>query len=211
MKKSAIYLGMAALTLLSTAGGTMVHAADVGTPTKTNGTVTLQAPTQGAITLDTTKLPSTLNFGSTEIKYTADVDQIATDNVGQTPTPTTTTVEVTDNRGDNTKGWKLELGQANQFISAKGKKELDGAQFNITTSDVTNVGGVTPTDGQIKQTFSLTPGEKNAVTLLAAKKGEGDGISTMKITKYDLNVPGTSHKESDTYKSSLTWTLSDTI
>lgn len=211
MKKSAIYLGMAALTLLSTAGGTMVHAADVGTPKETSGTVTLQAPTTGGVTLDTAKLPTDLKFGSTEINYAKDVDQIATDDGKQASTPTTTTVEVTDNRADNNAGWKLQLAQDSQFTGNTSKEKLDSAQFNITTSTATNVGGVTPTGGKIDTTFTLTP-DKAAIILFATdQKGEGQGISTMKITKYDLNVPGTSHKESDTYKSSLTWTLSDTI
>lgn len=210
MKKSAIYLGMAALTLLSTAGGTMVHAADVGT--QTNGEIKLQAPTQGAITLDTTKLPANLNFGSTEIKYTADVDQIATADGAQKSAPTTTSIVVSDKRGGAV-GWKLYLKQDKQFATGTGtntdSKSLDGAQLTITTDKVTDNCGTAPDTGIINTSSTLTPGTDT--NLLTAKKDQGEGDSTMNITKYDLKVPGKSHKESDTYKSSLTWTFSDTI
>lgn len=207
MKKSVIYFGMAALSLLSVGAPTVTHAAAV--KPQTTGQVTLQAPANDAVTLDTTKLPKDLNFGSSEIQYATAIDQIATADGNQTSTPTTTDLEVTDDRGTKD-GWKLELEQAQQFTSTKKNTELTGAALKIDTSDVTNVGGTKPTGGQINQTgYVLTP--KTAVEILKADVGEGDGISTMTINKYDLNIPGNAPKESDTYTTTLTWTFSDTI
>ncbi|WP_095006939.1 WxL domain-containing protein [Enterococcus canintestini] len=209
MKKSVIYFGMAALSLLSVGAPTVTHAATVGTPSDTTGQVTLQAPATGAVTLDTTKLSDILNFGSSEIQYATAIDQIATADGDQSKEPTTTDLKVTDDRG-NTAGWKLELEQAQQFTSTKKNTALTGAALKIDTSKVTNVGGTQPTGGQINKTgCELTPGI--AVELLKANAGEGDGISTMTINKYDLNIPGKAPKESDTYTTTLTWTFSDTI
>ncbi|MDK1716939.1 WxL domain-containing protein [Dellaglioa algida] len=129
-------------------------------------------------------------------------------------------LQITDNRGTNI-GWKLSVTQNSQFNN--GKADLDGAVlkmsgqvFNSTNMDGTttptalNNGVVTPTVGK-------------SVDVVSAAKGQGMGTWTDSFGTYtdgsdkdtsmkavSLEVPGKTAKEvNTTYKTDLTWTLTD--
>lgn len=206
MKKTGIYLGMAALTLLSATGGTMVHAATGGTTSpQTTAGVTMQAPTTGALTLDTTKLPQKLDF-SAEINYDkamTDADGVATTAGGQTGP---TDVHIEDMRGTSP-GYSLKVAMSEFVLSSDNTKKLDGATMTIKPGNVQSSAANNPiTSGQQEVTLDSV----NAGTLLNVATGQGDGVADMSINKYILHVPGASKKEAASYSSTLTWTLSDT-
>lgn len=207
MTKNYVMVGMSILAGLS------LGVSAVNADTTTDGTVTLQAPTGGNgedLNLATAQLPTNLNFGATNIKYDSSIEQIATVDGDQSSAPTTTDVQVTDNRGDLTKGWKLKVKQNAQFTSTVNQAELEGAELKITTGAATNIGGDVPTGGVINaQDYVITPGVDVEVFKSAA--GEGLGISTLPINQYKLSIPGAAKKEADTYNAQLTWTFSDTL
>ena len=193
--------------------GASLGITSVSADTTTDGTVTLQAPTGGNgedLNLATNKLPTNLNFGTANIKYDQSIEQIATVDGNQASNPTTTDIQVTDNRGDLTKGWKLKVKQIAQFTSSVNQAELAGAELSINTGNVTNIGGDLPTGGVINtQDYVITPDVD--VEVFKASPGEGLGISTLPINQYKLSIPAAAKKEADTYQAQLTWTFSDTL
>lgn len=210
MKKTGIYLGMAALTLLSATGGTLAHAATGGTTQPASNTTTGSvAFNAGQLSMETNTLPQTLNFGKAEIKYDGDTTNIATADGDQAKTPVATDIKVTDARGDaSPQGWKLQIEQGAQFQD-KNQKDLKGASLQIDTGKVSNIGGTAPNTGEIEKTnVALVPNQ--VMTLLQADATKGDGLSTMQIKKYSLSVPSSSPKESGDYSSTITWSLSNT-
>lgn len=209
MKKAGIYTGLVALSLLSITGGMSAHAADTkvkdttGTLTFTQGTVN-----PGALELDAAGLPTALNFGSAAIDYTGATNLKATVDGKQASAVTTGNLKVTDERGNNV-GWKVKVNQASQFENAGKTKTLTGAVLSMTTGAIANVGGTAPTGGKASQKIDFTPG--TAEEMFVANANEGDGISQLPISQFDLSVPGTAPKAAEAFTTPITWTLSDTI
>lgn len=204
MKKTWIYTAMAAMSLLSVAGGMSVHAADTKVQ-DTTGTLTMNA---GTVMMDATGIPTDLNFGSAVIDYKGATNLKATVDGKQASAATTGYLGVTDSRGSSA-GWKVKVNQTAQFENAGKTKTLTGAKLSMTTGAITNTAGTAPTGGKAGQKVDFTPG--TAVEMFVANANEGDGINQMPITEFDLNVPATGVKAADTFTAPITWTLSDTI
>lgn len=132
-------------------------------------------------------------------------------------------LQVTDKRGTNA-GWKLSVKQEKQFND--GTADLNGAQLQMTTQKLNskNIDANNPTDPVIPNaTIATTPGSD--VQVLNAGKGQGMGTWTDSFGEYtdgsatdtsmkaiSLEVPGKTAKEiNTTYKTDLTWTLTDAI
>lgn len=213
MKKTFIFSGMVAVSLLATTAGAMkVHAADAKVQ-DTTGTVTFEAGTGGGSSIgglnldgDSKLIPADLNFGSTKIKYDSDTTLKATSDGNQSSAATTGKLKITDERG-TASGWKVKVEQTKQFQS--NGKELTGAVLSMTTGNVTNIGGTTPTGGMLNQKVELTP--NTAVDIFKANANEGDGISELSINEFGLKIPGAAPKSAGAYSTAITWTLSDTI
>lgn len=196
-----------------------------GSPTNkseydTKGTINLQAPLNGSLTLNTNDLPSSLSFDPVAIDYSQDTTLLGQVTSIAGSKSNSTKIEVTDRRGTKS-GWQLELEQIDKFKASDGTA-LDGAQLTIETDKVTNQYGTVPTSGiggtGVNTPTTLVPNQK--IVLLKAnapqttplnKSGEGDGISTMNIQKYQLIIPGLTSKKATTYSTQLEWTFSDTI
>lgn len=123
---------------------------------------------------------------------------------------------VTDKRGGE-KGWSLSVKQNGQFKSLKNNKELTGAEITFKNAEViSNSDSKAPS--VVKNSFSLTSdGTGVAENVMSANEGEGFGTwiyrfgdDKTKAESIELSVPGSTAKESDVYKTSLTWTLTDT-
>ncbi|WP_206912904.1 hypothetical protein IGL98_002953 [Enterococcus sp. DIV0840] len=123
--------------------------------------------------------------------------------------------QVTDKRGGE-KGWALSVKQNGQFKSLKNKKELTGAQITFLNGEAATVSS-SKAPSAVKDTFTLgTDGSGIAQNVMATSTGEGFGTwvyrfgdeNTMKES-IKLDVPGSTVKEADTYKTTLTWTLTD--
>lgn len=200
MKKQ-LFLTSVALVGMSTIGTTTSFAAS--TPSTTKGVLTFD---QGTLSLDPTQVPTNLNFGSSAISYNADTTQVATTDGGQASTPTTGKMHVEDLRG-NAAGWTLKVNQSQFKNSAN--TELTGTQLTLTTGQVTNVGGTAPSGGKINQAVTLNPGTETE--LLKANQTEGNGVSELPISKFEIKIPASAAKLTGEYSSTITWTLSDTI
>ncbi|MFD1901792.1 WxL domain-containing protein [Enterococcus termitis] len=174
--------------------------------------------TNGPLSLD---FASTLDFGTQLIsnknqtyfakpQYLRDKDG----NVDEA-NPVPNYAQVTDKRGGE-KGWALSVKQNGQFKSLKNQKELTGAQITFMNAESATVSS-SKAPSTVKDTFSLgTDGLGVAENVMAASTGEGFGTwvyrfgneETMKES-IKLDVPGSTVKEADTYKTTLTWTLTD--
>ena len=150
-------------------------------------------------------LPNELNFGSTAISYSKDTQLKATEDGNQSSKVTTGTVRIEDLRGTSA-GWVVKVNQT-QFKT--GSNELDGAELSLTTGQATNVGGTVPTGGQINKKVTLTPG--NEVEVFKANAGEGNGVSELPLSQFDLTVPAATKKIAGQYTTTITWTVSETI
>ncbi|PEF45192.1 cell surface protein [Bacillus cereus] len=139
--------------------------------------------------------------------------------------------QVTDNRG-TLKGWSLSVKQNGQFKSSTDGKELQGAQITFNHAVVNSI-SESAKPGTVKESFVLNPdGSGNGTNVVVAGEGEGAGTWTYHFgdqshikaaTDKDgndlgykesdsitLEVPGKSEKLADSYKTTLTWTLTDT-
>ncbi|PGZ57894.1 cell surface protein [Bacillus cereus] len=137
--------------------------------------------------------------------------------------------QVTDNRG-TLKGWSLSVKQNGQFKSATDGKELQGAQITFKDANLNSISESTK-PGTVKDTFVLNPdGTGNGTNVVVAGNGEGagtwlyrfgdashikdakdaEGNSYKESDSITLEVPGKSEKMADSYKTTLTWTLTDT-
>ncbi|WP_430608955.1 WxL domain-containing protein [Enterococcus sp. MSG3310] len=123
--------------------------------------------------------------------------------------------QITDNRGGE-KGWVLTVRQNGQFKSEKNKRDLDGAQITFMNGEVIS-NSKSNAPSTVNSTISLVPDEQGASEILmAAKNGEGFGtwiyrmgdLSSMEQS-IKLDVPGSTVKEEDSYKTSLIWELKD--
>ncbi len=124
--------------------------------------------------------------------------------------------QVTDKRGGE-KGWSLSVKQNGQFKSVKEGKELVGAEVTFKNGQVASVSN-SKIPSVVKTSFSLkNDGTGVAENIMSAAAGEGFGtwvyragdVSNM-AESIALSVPGSSVKDADTYKTTLTWTLTDT-
>ncbi|XYQ01934.1 WxL domain-containing protein [Bacillus safensis] len=123
-------------------------------------------------------------------------------------------VQVTDNRGTET-GWSLQVKQNGQFVSTSGH-ELSGAKITFTQAQINTI-STSPKPSQLKDTFSLTPDGTGATEqVVSAVNGEGAGTyvyafgtDETKSESISLEVPGSTTKLSEAYKTSFTWTLTD--
>lgn len=123
-------------------------------------------------------------------------------------------VQVTDNRGTET-GWSLQVKQNGQFVSTSGY-ELTGAKITFKQAQINTI-STSPKPSQLKDTFSLTPdGTGAAEQVVSAGNGEGAGTyvyafgtDETKSESISLEVPGSTTKLAEAYKTSFTWTLTD--
>lgn len=123
--------------------------------------------------------------------------------------------QLTDKRGGE-KGWTLSVKQNGQFKSAKNNKELTGAEISFKNGHIVSMSS-SKEPSTVKSEFKLNPDGNGAVeNVMAASTGEGFGTWTYLFGDLDtmgnsieLSVPGATAKEADTYKTSLTWTMSD--
>ncbi|KRM71261.1 WxL domain-containing protein [Lacticaseibacillus brantae] len=127
-------------------------------------------------------------------------------------------VQVTDNRG-TLAGWTLTVTQDGQFISDS-KHVLDGAVVTLKDGNVVTASSSDNKPTPAKDT-ALTPGTASLV--MSATNGQGGGTflndwgTKSELTSEDqphtnsvtLSVPGRTTKYAETYKTTLTWNLSD--
>lgn len=146
--------------------------------------------------------------------------------------------QVTDNRG-TLAGWSLSVKQNGQFKDSTGK-ELTGATINIANASIQTAsestvstlsktmtldalgasqGVMSANKGEGAGTFVYQMGstagikENNAaLESNGSKDAAGFDKTGKRVDSADvtLNVPGKTVKMADTYKTTLTWTLSDT-
>lgn len=172
--------------------------------------------TNGPLSLD---YASILDFGEQKISVKDETyfakAQIVKDAEGKEST-VPNYAQITDKRGGE-KGWSLSVKQNGQFKSVTGAKELTGAEITFKNGEAVS-SSTSNGPSTVKTEFSLSPdGTGVAQNVMAAKKGEGfgtwvyrSGDATTKEKSIELSVPGSTAKEADTYKTTLTWTLTDT-
>ncbi|MCO7181202.1 WxL domain-containing protein [Lactococcus formosensis] len=232
MKKTA-YSTLAATVLLTSFafGASTVLADEDGASMKSVGTISYvtddssvnpidpmdpdpddhENPTAGPLSID---YVSNLRFGEqkttgTDMTYYAQLDEIIDSEGENIKRPNF--VQVTDKRGSNA-GWHLTVTQDGQFKS--GANELAGAVLTLDNATLsTPNGGIEPT---ASQAIALTPG--SASDVLDAKEEQGTGTWLNRFgadeeeaqSSVTLSVPGKTKKVQGEYKTSLTWTLTDT-
>lgn len=231
-----ILLSSGALTSL----GSVVHADDTDNSVKTTGDVRFIedtnptdpidptdptdpvdptdpiTPTEGPLSID---YASSFHFDEHKISakdeiYTAAFDTVKGANGVETRP---NWIQVTDKRGTNA-GWKLQVTQVNQFTTGEGDaaKELKGAELTLknaaSKSTPDNKAGQPTTPDKI----DLVVGGAFDVMTAAKDQGMGTwldvfGDETTGDKSIELMVPGAAEKVKDaTYKTDLTWTLTDT-
>ncbi|MCV5432495.1 WxL domain-containing protein, partial [Escherichia coli] len=124
-------------------------------------------------------------------------------------------VQVTDNRGTEA-GWTLSVKQNGQFKDSQ-NRELTGAKITFNNGAVKTV-SKSAEPSTVVSSFDLTADGTGAVqNVVGAKAGEGAGTyvyhfgdAAKKAESITLDVPGATTKYADDYKTTLTWTLSDT-
>ncbi|CUB10917.1 MULTISPECIES: WxL domain-containing protein [Bacillus] len=124
-------------------------------------------------------------------------------------------VQVTDNRGTEA-GWTLSVKQNGQFKDSQ-NRELTGAKITFNNGAVKTV-SKSAEPSTVVSSFDLTADGTGAVqNVVGAKAGEGAGTyvyhfgdAAKKAESITLDVPGATTKYADEYKTTLTWTLSDT-
>lgn len=185
----------------------------------TNPTKPVEPGTNGPLSLD---FASVLDFGEQLISledqnYFAKPQYLfAEDGTIDKENPVPNYVQITDKRGGE-KGWSLSVKQNGPFTSVKNKKELTGAELIFTNGEADSISN-SKDPSVVKPLFGLVPdGSGASETIMAAAPGEGFGTwvyrfgdELTKDSSIMLFVPGTTVKEADTYKTSLTWTLTDT-
>jgi len=181
-------------------------------------TVTGSTPNPGTTGLLTVDFASSFNFGSNIISsvtktynalpqvYALKGESKATDTTGPN------FVQVTDVRPGSAKGWSLNVKQNDDFKTSAGTS-LAGAQINITNGNVLNGNGGTDTISNHPTDIAVSTAAAN---VMGAKAGEGFGTWLYRMGTKDtagssvkLTVPGSSAKEVAAYRTTLTWTLTD--
>jgi hypothetical protein len=185
----------------------------------TNPDKPVEPGTNGPLSLD---YASVLDFGEQLISVKDETyfakPQLLRDAEGKIDeaNPVPNYVQVTDKRGGE-KGWSLSVKQNGQFKSVSAGKELTGAEITFKHGEAKSI-ATSKAPSIVKDSFSLSPdGNGEAQNVVSAAEGEGFGTwvyrfgneSTMNKS-IELSVPGSTAKEADTYKTTLTWTLTDT-
>lgn len=167
--------------------------------------------TNGPLSID---FASSLDFGENVIS-TKDETYFAASQKLQSGEDKPNYVQVTDNRGTEA-GWTLSVKQNGQFKDSQGR-ELTGAKITFNNGAVNTV-SKSAKPSTVVSSFDLTTDGTGAVqNVVGAKAGEGAGTyvyhfgdAGTKAKSITLDVPGATTKYADEYKTTLTWTLSDT-
>lgn len=121
-------------------------------------------------------------------------------------------VQVTDNRGLEA-GWSLTVKQNAQFTSTTGKV-LTGARITLKNGVVVTASESAKPTGY-KPIVLTTDGSEAKVMSAKAKQGAGTYLlswgtnATTGRTSVELEVPGSTTKYAEVYKTTLTWVLTD--
>jgi len=193
---------------------------DVDPVDPTKPTEPTEPGTSGPLSLD---YASALDFGEQKISVKDQTyyakPQLFRDKDGNIDkeNPAPNYAQITDKRGGE-KGWSLSVKQNGQFTSETEGKELTGAEITFNNGQTASASS-SDAPSTVKESFSLSPdGNGNAEQVMAASEGEGWGTWIYRFGDKDkdnidksieLNVPGSTQKDADTYKTSLTWSLSD--
>ncbi len=189
MKK--ITLSAALLLGTITIGANGVLAAQTDSKT-TDGNVGFTSPTDGLKLIEA----ANLDFGNHEIS--------ASDQTYTSETDTKTTVQ--DIRG-TLEGWTLQVSQSEQF--KKGLDELKNAQITLDEAVLDKNSTAT---ANVKKAVVLKPTGESTV-IMDANSGQGNGIATEDFNtgKASLSVPGATVKVAGQYKTTLIWSLMDSV
>ena len=181
-------------------------------PVDPNGDLTTPG-TAGPLSID---FASSFNFGrqviSTQDQTYYAVAQTVTLADGVTTAERPNYVQVTDNRGTEA-GWTLAVKQNGYFIStADSTHDLAGAIITINNINVTTA-SASAVPSTVASSILLNTSNK---TVMTATDGEGAGTYIAKYgnnstaaSSVELSVPGSITKYAETYRTTLTWTLSD--
>lgn len=151
-------------------------------------------------------IPADLDFGKLDIQYQRNQQRTSTDNNGDT----TGSIALKDTRSADGEGFKLEAKQNGALKGETTGKELKKSQISFDVENVKNSANKKIVVGDGKDsTIKLDP--TKAVNVLSAAKGDSRGETTADVTDFTLTIPKDEKKAADTYKGSITWTLSDTI
>lgn len=152
------------------------------------------------VTMESTKLPDNLDFGSHKIQYKQDETYTASDsNNAQTEG------EITINDTRDSGGWTLKVKQDSEFQHTDSTNLSDNTSLTIDIGTVTNSNSKLPS--KLTSSVLLQPNDEKKIAV--AQTNEGSGKTVIPLSKFSLTVPKTSSKKVGKYNSSLTWTLSD--
>ncbi|MGX7150247.1 WxL domain-containing protein [Enterococcus ureasiticus] len=159
---------------------------------------------------------SNLRFGSQKAQgndaiYKVKPDQLMDDE--ETVIEVPNYIQITDNRGTNV-GWRLTVKQNGAFKN--GSNDLAGTELVFTNPVLSAKSGKTETAPTANPTFTLTADGQEAL-VMNAEAGHGMGTwadrfgdtNDQATSSIQLKIPGDSKKVAGLYKTSLTWTLSD--
>lgn len=167
-------------------------------------------PSAGPLSID---YVSNIKFGEqkttgTDATYYASLDKV-TDSTGK-EVEVPDFVQVTDKRGSNA-GWHLSVTEDTQFKN--GNDTLDGALITMKNGTLS-----TPNDGDAPTAsteINLVPGTASDVIDATVNKGTGTWLDRFgkdnPAAKQSISmfVPGKTKKVQGEYKTTLTWTLTD--
>lgn len=181
-------------------------------------TVTGTTPNPGTTGLLTVDFASSFNFGSHTISSVNKTYNALPQSYSQkdeskaTATSGPNFVQVTDLRSGSAKGWSLKVKQIGDFKTTDGTS-LVGAQINIANGNVLNGNGGADTISKHSANIAVSTADTD---VMGAKTGEGFGTWLYRMGNNDtagssvtLTVPGSSAKEAAAYRTTLTWTLTD--
>ncbi|MFN6871586.1 adhesive domain-containing protein [Enterococcus hirae] len=154
----------------------------------------------GALTWQTTSLPTHLNFGQHLIQTQQDEHLVATNN----NQVTTGSISITDTR-TVVKNWQIKVQQLSSWQN--GTNQLT-SQLQISTADLTTTFPITGITSTANQMVPLSIGTQQ--TLLKLNGVTDPGQVQLAINQFSLAVPKESLKTKGTYQTMVEWLLSDT-
>lgn len=152
------------------------------------------------VTVDSTKLPENLDFGSHKIQFEQDETYTASDS-----TNAQTEGEIIINDTRDSGGWTLKVKQDTEFKHTDATNLSDNTSLTIDIGTVTNSNSKLPSS--LASSVSLQPNDEKKIAI--AQANEGSGKTVIPLDKFSLTVPKNASKKVGKYNSSLTWTLSD--
>ena len=167
------------------------------------GTTTGTTPvyfSAGALTWQSTSLPTHLNFGQHLIQTQQDEHLVATNN----NQVTTGSISITDTR-TVVKNWQIKVQQLSPWQN--GTNQLT-SQLQISTADLTTTFPITGITSTANQMVPLSIGTQQ--TLLKLNGVTDPGQVQLAINQFSLAVPKESLKTKGTYQTMVEWLLSDT-